>query len=336
MIKNLRYLLNNLRWFAIPITSFRRDKHSILNIFNNIFFLINIVKLLIISLIEFIHFFLIKFYYFFLRKIEVSSLSIRRNHKRCFIIGNGPSLNDLNLKKIKNADIFVCNYFCFSKASKQIEPTYYTLTDGAFFDPSESYNHESKNIKQIIKKNKFILSKILKNNSKKTKFLIPIRFKKNLKSLNVIPHSRINYFNELPYPIEEVLPAEIDNKFGVPFSLNVLISNLNLAISLRYKEIYLIGADQDHYLSEKYTFNLRSRKFPLQKYFVKHKKNKFQLIDANKNILGFWSMYRTFKAFQNISIYAKKKNITIINCSTRGILDTFEYKKFDMVANEKN
>ena len=307
MIKNLRYLLNNFRWFTISISSFRRDINNNLNIFNNIFFLINLIKLLIVALIEFIHLLLIKFYYFFLRKIEVPNLYIKRNHERCFVIGNGPSLNDLKLKKIKNADIFVCNYFCFSKASNQIEPTYYTLTDGAFFDPRESYNHRSKSIKQIIKKNKFILSKILKNNSKKTKFLIPIRFKKKLKSLNVIPDSRINYFNELPYPIEEVLPVKIDNKIGVPYSLNVLISNLSLAISLRYKEIYLVGADQDHYLSEKYTYNFKSKKFALKKYIIENKKKNFQLISANKNILGFWSMYRTFKAFENISIYAKKK-----------------------------
>ena len=46
-------------------------------------------------------------------------------------------------------------------------------------------------------------------------------------------------------------------------------------------------------------------------------------------------MYRAFKAFENILIYAKKNNIEIFNCSTRGILDIFKHKKFEKAVNEK-
>lgn len=330
-----RDYLNKIRWFSLSPATFRTDRNKI-SIFNNLFFLINLMKIILVTFIEFIHSLLIKFYYLFLRRFEVDNVNIKKNYNKCFIVANGQSLKDLDLKKIKNADIFVCNYFCFSQASKKVIPSFYTLTDGSFFNWQESYNLKSKTKKSAIKKNRYILSQILKQTSKKTKFLIPSGFKKGLQTLDVIPNKRVNYFNELPYPIEEFLPNKLDINYGIPFGFNVFISNLCLAMALKYKKIYLVGADQDHYLTEKYSFNQNLKNFQLKRYWIKHKIDKYQLINSNKNILGFWSMYRSFKAFENILIYAKKNNIEIANCSTRGILDIFKYKKFEKAVNEKN
>ena len=154
LFKEVRDFLNNKRWFFLSPSTFRRDRNK-LSIFNNLFFFINLIKIVLIHLIEFIHNVLIKFYFLFLRRFEVGKINIKRNYNKCFIIANGPSLNDVDLSKIKNADIFVCNYFCFSKSSKKIIPSFYTLSDGSFFNWRESYN-----VKGKIKKKFFFLKKI--------------------------------------------------------------------------------------------------------------------------------------------------------------------------------
>lgn len=53
--------------------------------------------------------------------------------KRCFIIGNGPSLKKQDLTLLKDEICFCCNYMAMSELYDVIRPKHYVLYDPAFF-----------------------------------------------------------------------------------------------------------------------------------------------------------------------------------------------------------
>ncbi|RRB04225.1 6-hydroxymethylpterin diphosphokinase MptE-like protein [Larkinella rosea] len=67
----------------------------------------------------------------FLNENERKLASFKDIHKgkRCFIIGNGPSLNKLDLKKLKNEYTFGVNAIYLNYEKMQFHPTYYVLED---------------------------------------------------------------------------------------------------------------------------------------------------------------------------------------------------------------
>lgn len=327
IIKNIRkYLteqLNNYRWFYLKPLTFKNK-----NISNLFLYLVHVFYIFTNLFIDGFYILLIYFYNTIIKLFLASNFDykIKKIKKSCFIIGNGPSLRDVDLKKIKEKyDTFVCNYF-YVYNKKKITPTFYTLTDGAYFDLNNDYRFRNKHGKD---KTKIILQNIFNENSELTTFLIPLIFKDQFNKLNINLKSTVIFFKESIYPIEEYLPGVINFHEGIPPSYNVFISNLCIAISLGYKNIYLLGADQDHNINESYSYTYSSFSKKLKKYIQKNIKSKYQLNHSSSNTLAFWSTYRSFKAFNNINKYAKKNKINIYNCSTRGILDVFKYKNFN-------
>ena len=53
--------------------------------------------------------------------------------KRCFIVGNGPSLKKQDLTLLENEYCFCCNFMALTPAYLQIKPEFYVLADPNFF-----------------------------------------------------------------------------------------------------------------------------------------------------------------------------------------------------------
>lgn len=49
--------------------------------------------------------------------------------KRCFVLGNGPSLSAEDLSKISGEDVFACNFFYKHPQAKACRPKYYFIVD---------------------------------------------------------------------------------------------------------------------------------------------------------------------------------------------------------------
>lgn len=64
--------------------------------------------------------------------------------KRCFILGNGPSLKNVDLEILKDEYVFTVN--CFSKVSgfEKVNSNYHLWIDSSFFElrDDQKYNHD--------------------------------------------------------------------------------------------------------------------------------------------------------------------------------------------------
>src|SRR3989338_8496092 len=79
---------------------------------------------------------------------KILSLNVKikntKTGKRCFIMGNGPSLKDIDLTDFRNEETFVVNTFWNHERYKDINPKYYILTETKIFpkpdQAPETYN----------------------------------------------------------------------------------------------------------------------------------------------------------------------------------------------------
>ena len=228
-------------------------------------------------------------------------------NKRCFIIGNGPSLSVSDLEKIKHEITIGSNriYEIFNNTNWR--PTIYISED------PDSIKEVLSNLIKLgiygiqtyvfpFSARKLSYIKKLENNSQ-----IYFGFWNNNKYV-------INRYNDTTSHISE----EISDHFSIGYT--VTFSAIQLAIYMGIKEIYLIGVD----------FNY-SR--------VADKNGKIKIIDGistyfdGKERTGsYLNYYSCLNAFNKAKEYCLLNNIKIYNATRGGKLEVFERVCFDDIV----
>jgi len=299
-------IFNKYRWFEIYLFTFK--KFNVKKIFLPLY-LFNFLNFFLVFLLNFFYKnFVVKFFYLINTFLSLKKKNLK--NKTCFLVSNGPSLTRKDLLKVGNAnkDIFVCNNFLLINPVKKINIKYNVLVDVGYINDLKK------------RKKKSWLYKMSQVKKQPEVYYFPHYFQKDLEKKISFKNSEIKYFKELPYPTEEYVPNYFDLETGIPWSYNVSVSMINLAIANGYNRINLMGFDTSLHLNEDYFEGNKYNKVS------NRKKNtfKYRLIRSASNLQGMWSTYRFLKSHENIKFYCKKNNIIIKNLSNSGILDTYE------------
>lgn len=246
------------------------------------------------------------FLYFFYRDKKIFKKNIhlknQGNNKRAFLIATGPSINDFNLKKLRNEDCFTISNAYLHQNIKEIEPIYH------FFIPYH---------KPLIKRNYIDW---LKNSDsvlpERTNIFLSHKSKKMIEENNLFNNREVNYMY-----------------FGNPFFYNIDLTKqvptpqtgphmiLNLLLYMDYDEIYLMGCD--HNLLKNY-YNNREHFYSDQREIRKNAN--YWSEDITEHLQAELKMFNIYKKYYNT---ANKKNIKIFNCSEESWLKFIEYKNFN-------
>jgi hypothetical protein len=218
--------------------------------------------------------------------------------KRCFIIGNGPSLRADDLDNLKNEITFAFNriYYIFDQTDWR--PTYYCSEDNkTIFNSKEEIN--SLNIK-----NKFF----------------PVNF----------PWDYKIHFRQAKYYIFKFGNRNEEPKFsenivkGIYWGNTVAYTALQVAVYMGFKEIYLIGVDHNfsRMINEKgeIIVDEEAKDYFSEKYNI----DKKELYIPNIEI--------STKAFTAAKRYADNHNIKIYNATRGGKLEVFERIDFNQIT----
>ena len=249
------------------------------------------------------------------------------NHSTCVILGNGPSLKESleqNLELIKKYDIVCVNQFAYSEYFEILKPQNYVLLDDYYF----SYNEETlENRKAIVASfEKF------KSINWKINFLVPVKAKKSYlvsKILSANKNVTISYFN---YVVTEGFTGFkhfiFKNNLGMPQCQNVLSAALFLNVNRNYNEIYLLGAD--HSWHEDFAV-LQNNELTINDthFYDKEKAKPINLSDKARQLTIsslFLSLYKAFRSYEVIKLYADYRNVRIYNASVKSYIDSFEKK----------
>lgn len=152
---------------------------------------------------------------------KMSSLKDKFKGKRCVVIGNGPSLNRIDLELLKNEYTFGVNSI-FLKEPEGFKPTFYTVED------CHVMNDNSEKINNFITEYRFF----------------PTRYKKCIKNKeNAIFFSMNEGFYREYSPYKDIPRFSVDASDQLFCGQSVTIINLQLAYYLGFSEVYLIGMD---------------------------------------------------------------------------------------------
>lgn len=153
---------------------------------------------------------------------EVMKNKIRKmkdiyNGRRCFLIGNGPSLSEKDLEVLKDNDeiSFACNqiFKIFNKTNWR--PSFYVIVDRCTFEECKNY---------------------IPNNSK--------AFIRNFMNKDIDSIENIFWYNGYLQNIEDVEPEfSTDISKGTYSGRTVMYDMIQIAVYMGFKEIYLIGVD---------------------------------------------------------------------------------------------
>lgn len=232
------------------------------------------------------------------------------NDKRCFIIGNGPSLKNMDLSFLKNEWTIGANSFYMHKDSTNVQLDYLCIGDPSFLEDVENNIKWHKHIEKIMPSVLLMINPKVQN----------IINKYNLYSNHDV------YYYRRGVPTQYV--DEVNYNFCKPLnngSTTGSLLSIPLAMHMGFKEIILIGFDANWLdnFEDSYHFYDKHNLYPIfdsSKADTRWPRYEDHLINA----------FRDFISHRLIAEKAKKCGVKIINATDGGRLDMYqryEYKK---------
>ena len=225
-------------------------------------------------------------------------LKNRHAGRRCFLIGNGPSIAEQDLLLLKD-DIKICfNSFHKHHQCKEIAPDYWMTADPDIWK----------------KKDQFLIPLLnaIENKGIATRLFFPHWGKI---AINGSQYLNIHYFNYDDRNRD--LREEIDFCEGIPpFAQNVMIVGLMLAFYLGCNPIILLGADHSWWAWKKETY--KGKETP---HFFK---NDYSPISERYSFDVLQSTIHVQRhQYLQLSAYAAQRGFAIYNATPDGELDLF-------------
>ena len=215
-----------------------------------------------------------------------------RNNDTIYICGLGPSLADVNLDKVAEAqaDTLVVNYFIKMSQTTKLKPTYYMMADAGFIKP----------------KHRPALEKAIEMYPE-SKFIWNYSFPKLDPS--VLNYTCDKYFLAM-YNGYYIKPKKIDITSITPAFGNCICCAIAFAIGVGYKKIILLGCD----------FNSFAFPHEVHCYDGGTTNTGARRVSLAQELFSY-----SFDAavHENLSIYAQHNNIEIINATKGSLIDAY-------------
>ena len=152
---------------------------------------------------------------------DLASFKNRHQGKRCFVIGNGPSLKIADLDRLQNEITFACNKIYLAFPETNWRPTYYAVEDTLVV--KQNY-YEIERLHQVIK-------------------FFPERFKKIVPSFRKSLYFNMNCYMNYPGFRSMKKRFSKNANLWIYHGQTVVFTMMQLAFFMGVNEIYLIGID---------------------------------------------------------------------------------------------
>ncbi|MCD7784457.1 MAG: DUF115 domain-containing protein [Oscillospiraceae bacterium] len=204
--------------------------------------------------------------------------------ERCYILGNGPSINQLDTSLIKDKATFVVNKFYKSSIYADIKPTFHCIYDRFIFEECKE------DLNEIISKNEY-----------NTRFLLTRR-----------AIGQIEKDDNCYYVYSNLLPTYRNHHYDLTKNantwLNVIPFVIMCAIYMGFSEIVLLGCDFSLFASRKDSHFYDSGAS------VDRQESLFQDLQGHAIVCCQHSYLKK---------YADANGIKIVNCTPGSLLDVY-------------
>lgn len=246
--------------------------------------------------------------------------------KRCFIVGNGPSLKHHDLGKLTDEHVFTVNYMMKSDDFGILNPQYHLFFDPIVFGLNPENEEDNEKIKLIAK---------TAETNPETTYIIPYRRKFNFDRL--FPDHKFMYiYNFKTYTPYLKNPSSLDRI--TPGFQNVILYAINSAIYLGFEKIYLLGVDMTGFL-EHFEYNKINDQWGHSYTKTQEEKEKIIKILAEKKIDNEFYLKTYGKTFEHLKMmnkHAIANNVDLLNASEHGAIDFIPRINYDNLFTKNN
>ena len=251
-----------------------------------------------------LNFFFRKLYKPDLKKEMDNNKAIKNIHKnkKCFIIGNGPSITGQDLTLLRDEFTFVVNSFILHNRIKDINPKYYCMIDPQIWS------------------GKFPLERLeaIEKQLPDTTIFLRYEAKSFIENNALFKNHKIHYIYDHAHLYEKDF-KNIDASKCMPSSINVVLCCIMLAVHMGFSNIYLVGCDS-------------TLLYPKQDHFYKGGESSSEIHNyAERMEKGLYSTAYMFTSYRILRDYCKNLNVNIFNATDGGILEVFPRVKFENV-----
>ncbi len=222
--------------------------------------------------------------------------------ERCFIVGNGPSIKNQDLVKLKTETTFFVNMFYKHEHFADIQPTYYVIVDPKLQNRVWPLSMLDEIIKKCPQTTLFLNAK-----ASQDKEISAYTNKANIFWLYVNQMLHMGY------------PGPIDITQGIAAG-NVIKAALCAAIYMGFRDIYLLGIDLNGLF-----LDLTNEK----SHFYGHD---ICANDMSTTEMNLWSTAQGFRGWRALAVLLKKTGCNVVNLTSGGLLDCFPRQNFDEVV----
>ncbi len=237
------------------------------------------------------------------------------NEQRCFVIGNGPSLKDMNLQPLADEYTIAANSFYKHPDASAVGLDYLCINDPHFMKDEPRSVSWHRTIAENEPTACFVLHEAAHA----------------LVSAHQLYSGREVYYVKSGRWTHSA--ADINLDFGRPLNVGMTTGSsvaIPLALTLGFREIYLIGFDCNwlESASASYHFYQTHEHFPE---FDSPDKDTRDIVYEDK----LWTALREFESHRLLREKAKLLGARIVNATKGGLLDAYERREFaECLANK--
>lgn len=241
---------------------------------------------------------------------KIQELKDLHKGKRCFVVGNGPSLTIDDLESINKEVSFGCNSIYALFPYTKWRPTYYIATDTMM---TEVLKKEKKD-QEILSQVEGLFTGLTEADS----MLIESLERNKVYFLNCVwgIRNKENVINAL-------LSHEVDEKIYTIGS--VLYTALQVALYMGFQEIYLLGVDMSFSVEEKRNGEIQFNDVTNHQEIIEKEDRQYQFMQEER----FGNSYvgrvdNQVAGYISVKRYSDEKGIKVYNATRGGKLEVFE------------
>jgi hypothetical protein len=226
--------------------------------------------------------------------------------RRCFVIGNGPSLKEQDLSPLKGELTFVTNsFYRHPVVGEAWQPSYYFLSDPCYFDDSADLSEFAQMTSRI----------------ESAPFFVPYFARDFLAKTSALPSQRTFLVAAQGGLEEELWRKKPDLTALMPGAQTVVQLAIMTAMFMGCSKIYLLGLDHDWLSHGGEHINFYSEQAIDSQ--PDGNLNGWQYKPLMESVLTMWEIY------EKLEQLARADGITIFNATRGGFLDVFERANYE-------
>ncbi len=246
-------------------------------------------------------------------KINLSIRDIHKSNNRCFVVGAGPSLKNIDTDKLKNEVVIGINQAYLDSRISSVKNKYWVLIDYFLMNeiPLDTLRAIEKGVGDAT-------------------YFLPVQAIPICQKYNLFEGKKKYYicFSNLAEPFDQISDDQLDLSCGIIKPHGTAETAMICAVFMGFKRIHLIGVDSDWF----------THKTPEGNHFYKVADNPYCVDNKIQYWINHNNMesklhygYLLYRSYRLLWEALQKRNIEVYNASGGGLLDVFPLVDYEML-----